>query len=313
MIITKAIIPAGGLGTRFLPATKTTPKEMLPILDKPAIQYIVEEGFKSGIKTFVVVTGKNKSMIEDHFDPYPELEHFLKTKHKEDLLDGLSKIINASSFIYIRQREPLGLGHAIWTAKHVVGKEYIAIFLPDDIISASTAPMGQLMQVAAQEKCNVIGVQEVAFEQVSQYGIIGVRKQFSPNLFQVRELVEKPKISDAPSNLAIVGRYILSPHIFDILDELKIGVGGEVQLTDAIQALLLSGEKVFAYKIQGERYDIGNPLGLLKANLDLALKHPKYSEDILKYLKALDKDYIVMQGKAEMLNKTKNSGYMQQV
>ena len=313
MNVTKAIIPAGGLGTRFLPATKTTPKEMLPILDKPAIQYIVEEGFKSGIKTFIVVTGKNKNVIEDHFDPYPELEHFLKTKNKENLLEGVSKIINASNFIYVRQREPLGLGHAIWTARHIIGKEHVAVFLPDDIISSPVPSMAQLIQIATQEKCNIVGVQEVPFEHISQYGVIAIRKQFSPNLFQVKELVEKPKISDAPSNLAIVGRYILSPTIFEILNDLKIGTGGEIQLTDAIQALLLSGEKVFAYKIQGERYDIGTPLGLLKANIDFALKHPKYSEEILNYLRQLDKDFVVMQGKAESLNRPKSSAFTQQL
>ena len=189
-MIYKAIIPAGGLGTRFLPATKTTPKEMLPLFDKPAIQYIVEEGLRSNLKTFVVVTGKNKSVIEDHFDPYPELEAFLKKNKKEDLLDGVNKIISSSNFIYMRQKEPLGLGHAVWNARHVIGKEHVGIFLPDDIIISPTPCMAQLMQIAIQEKCNVVAVQEVPIDQVSNYGIIGVRKQFSPNLFQVN-MVEK--------------------------------------------------------------------------------------------------------------------------
>lgn len=303
-MITKAIIPAGGLGTRFLPATKTTPKEMLPLLDKPAIQYIVEEGLKSGIKNYIVVTGKNKSVIEDHFDTYPELENFLKLKKKDELLEGLSKIINSTNFIYVRQREPLGLGHAIWTSKHVIGKEYIAVFLPDDIIVHQVPAIAQLMQVAQNEKCNVVAVQEVPINQVSNYGVIGIRKQFSPNLFQVKELVEKPTQANAPSNLAIIGRYILSPAIFDALDELKIGANNEIQLTDAIQTLLLSGEKVFAYKIQGTRYDIGTPLGLLKANIDFALRHPKYSAEILEYLKNIDKEFILMQGKINTLQKT---------
>jgi UTP--glucose-1-phosphate uridylyltransferase len=303
-MVTKAIIPAGGLGTRFLPATKTTPKEMLPILDKPAIQYIVEEGLKSGIKNYIVVTGKNKSVIEDHFDTYPELENFLESKKKKDLLDGLIKIINATNFIYVRQKEPLGLGHAIWTAKHVVSKEYIAVFLPDDIIIHPIPAISQLMQVAQQEKCNVVAVQEVPLTNVSSYGVIGIRKQFTPNLFQVKELVEKPSPADAPSNLAIIGRYILSPSIFEALDELKIGANGEIQLTDAIQTLLLSGEKVFAYKIQGVRYDIGNPMGLLKANIDLALRNPKYTDILLDYFRELDRDLIIMQGKASTLTKT---------
>lgn len=309
MILTKAIIPAGGLGTRFLPATKTTPKEMLPLLEKPAIQYIVEEGVKSNIKTFIVVTGKNKSVIEDHFDPYPELENHLKARKKEDLLEGVTKLINQSNFIYLRQREALGLGHAVWSARHVIGKEHIAVFLPDDIILGQTPCMSQLIQVAFQEKCNVVAVQEVPFDKVSNYGVIGIRKQLSPNLFQVKELVEKPRATDAPSNLAIVGRYVLSPNIFHALDEMKIGAGGEVQLTDAIQSLLLSGEKVFAYKIQGTRYDIGTPMGLLKANLDLALRNPKYTEEILEHLSLLDREYLVMQGKADALSKTKGNTF----
>lgn len=308
-MIAKAIIPAGGLGTRFLPATKTTPKEMLPLLEKPAIQYIVEEGVRSNIKTFIIITGKNKTVIEDHFDPYPELESYLHARKKSDLLDGVNKLINAANFIYLRQKEPLGLGHAIWSARHVIGKEHIAVFLPDDIILGATPCMAQLMQIAVQEKCNVVAVQEVPIESVGSYGVIGVRKQFSPNLFQVKELVEKPKPMDAPSNLAIVGRYVLSPNIFQSLDEMKLGVGGEIQLTDAIQNLLLSGEKVFAYKIQGTRYDIGTPMGLLKANLDLALRHPKYAQETLAYLTELDREMLVMQGQAALLsNKGKGFG-----
>lgn len=307
-MIAKAIIPAGGLGTRFLPATKTTPKEMLPLLEKPAIQYVVEEGVKSNIKTFIIITGKNKAVIEDHFDPYPELEAHLQSKRKGDLLEGVNKLIAAANFIYLRQKEPLGLGHAIWSARHVIGKEHIAVFLPDDIILGATPCMSQLIQIAFQEKCNVVAVQEVPIESVGSYGVIGVRKQFSPNLFQVKELVEKPKPVDAPSNLAIVGRYVLSPNIFQSLDEMKLGVGGEIQLTDAIQHLLLSGEKVFAYKIQGTRYDIGTPMGLLKANLDLALRHPKYAQETLAYLTELDREMLVMQGQAALMN-NKGKGF----
>ncbi len=302
-MVTKAIIPAGGMGTRFLPATKTMPKEMLPILDKPAIQYIVEEGLKAGIKNYIVVTGKNKSAIEDHFDTYPELENFLESKKKKELIEGLTKIIHASNFIYIRQKEPLGLGHAVWSARHVVGKEYVAVFLPDDIIVHQTPAISQLMQIAQQEKCNVVAVQEVPLNSVSNYGVIGIRKQFSPNLFQVKELVEKPSPAEAPSNLAIIGRYVLSPSIFEALDELKVGANGEIQLTDAIQTLLLSGEKVFAYKVQGVRYDIGNPMGLLKANIDFALRNPKYTDALLEYLAGLDRELVVMQGKANLLNR----------
>ncbi len=308
MKVTKAIIPAGGIGTRFLPATKTTPKGMLPILDKPAIQYIVEEGAKSGMETFVVVTGKSEKTIEDHFDTNSTLDSFLKEKGKLSYVEGLNKIIDSTNFIYIRQKNPLGLGHAVWTAKTVVSKEYVAVMLPDEIILSQVPAILQLMQIAHQEKCNVIGVQEIPIEHASRYGVIGIKRQFSPNLFQVKELVEKPKISDAPSNLALIGRYVLSPNIFDVLGESKVGVGGEIQLTDAIQALLYAGEKVFAYKIQGTRYDVGNPLGLLQANLDFALRDPQYSAKMLDYLRNLEKDYIVLQGQATVQsNKIKSS------
>lgn len=304
-MVTKAIIPAGGLGTRFLPATKIVPKEMLPILDKPAIQYIVEEGVRSGIKHFVVVTGRNKTIIEDHFDIRPELESFLQAKHKADLLESTSRLIEAANFVYVRQKEPLGLGHAIWSARSVMGNDPMAIFLPDDIIVGKNPTMAQLIQIALQEKCNIVAVQEVPLQDVSKYGIVGIRKQFSPNLFQVKELVEKPSLSEAPSNLAIVGRYVLSPKIFDILGEQCAGASEEIQLTDAIQKLLLSGEKVFAYKFQGERYDTGNPLGFIKAILDCALRHPKYADEVLAYLQKIDREMIVMQGKVDALNSIK--------
>jgi UTP--glucose-1-phosphate uridylyltransferase len=304
MIITKAIIPAGGLGTRFLPATKIMPKEMLPIFDKPAIQYVVEEGIKSGIKNFVIVTGKNKNIIEDHFYPSPDLDIFLKTK-KKNFLEGITKIVDIANFIYVRQKEPLGLGHAVWSARHVVDKGYVAIFLPDDIIFGAVPAMSQLIQVATQEKCNVIAVQEVPMEDVSRYGIIAIRKQFSPNLFQVKDLIEKPKIISAPSNLAIVGRYVLSSGVFDSLNDLKYGAGGEIQLTDAIQDLLLSGEKIFAYKVQGQRHDIGTPVGMIKASLDIALRHPQHADEMLEYLKQLDKELLVIQGQAEALSSKK--------
>ena len=302
-MITKAIIPAGGLGTRFLPATKAMPKEMLPVLEKPAIQYIVEEGVRSNIKTFIIITGKHKNAIEEHFDPYPELDHYLTARKKGDLVEGINKLINTANFIYLRQKEPLGLGHAVWSARNVIGKEQVAVFLPDDIITGPNPCMAQLMQIAMQEKCNVVAVQEVPPECVGSYGVIGVRKQFSPNLFQVRELVEKPRPADAPSNLAIVGRYVLSPNIFNALDEMQVGANGEVQLTDAIQNLLLSGEKVFAYKIQGTRYDVGTPMGMLKANIDMALRNPKYADAIMEYLTTIDREMLMMQGKAQSLAK----------
>jgi len=285
MLVTKAIIPAAGLGTRFLPATKVVPKELLPLVDKPSIQYVVEEGVKSGIKNFIVVTSKNKDMIVDH------------------LTTDLSKNISNSNFIYVRQSEPLGLGHAVWSARHAVGKEYISIMLPDDIITGAEPGLGQLVKVAAQEKCSVIAVQEVPRSEVSRYGVIDVKKQFSPNLFQVRDLVEKPKPDDAPSCLAIVGRYILSPGIFEALEQTGAGAIGEIQLTDGIQNMILNGEKVFAYRIKGERYDTGTPIGLLKASIAFALKNPAYSQEMSEFLGQLDRELLLMQGKSEILGK----------
>jgi len=302
MDVVKAIIPAAGLGTRFLPATKITPKELIPVFDKPAIQYVVEEGAKSGIKNFIIVTSRNKKTIEDHFDFFPELELMFQNK-KEPSLENISKIIKSTSFTYVRQTEPLGLGHAIWTARHTIGKEHVAIFLPDDIIDSPIPGMAQLIKIATQEKCNVIAVQEVPKDQVSRYGIIDIRKQFSPNLFQIKELVEKPSVNKAPSNLAIVGRYVLSSNIFESLQDLKAGTNNEIQLTDGIQNLLLSGEKVFAYRLQGTRYDVGNPLGMLKACLNFALKHPQYSDKVADYLSEMDRELLIIQGKAEMVNK----------
>ncbi|MBD3273085.1 UTP--glucose-1-phosphate uridylyltransferase GalU [Candidatus Dependentiae bacterium] len=299
----KAVIPAAGFGTRFLPTTKAVPKELLPIVDKPAIQYIVEEGLLSGIKDFVIITGKNKKAIEDHFDNYQELQSNLKSKNKENLIESISKIIEKANFLFVRQREQLGLGHAIQTARPAFSDEHLAIFLPDDIFTGKVPGMAQLIKIATQEKCNVVAVQEVPKEEVNRYGIIDIRRQFSPNLFQVRDLVEKPPVNAAPSNLAIVGRYVLSSNIFESLEDLQFGSGGEIQLTDGIQNLLLNGEKVFAYKIQGQRYDAGTILGWLKTNIEFALKHPEYSNIILEHLSKLDREFLVMQGKAESLSK----------
>ena len=301
MDVTKAIIPAAGLGTRFLPSTKAIPKELLPIIDKPSIQYVVEEGIYSGIKNFVLVTGKNKESITDHFTPDPHLLEALEQKNNRDILGTLSKIMTKANFSTVRQSEPLGLGHAVWSARHAIGKEYVAVMLPDDIFEGSDPGLGQLIKIATQEKCSVVAVQEVSREEVSRYGVIDVKKQFSPNLFQVRDLVEKPSSDQAPSCLAIVGRYVLSPHIFEALQETHAGAIGEIQLTDAIQKLVLSGEKVFAYKIKGQRYDAGTPLGLLKTSILLALKHPKYSEAMLHFLSSLDQELVALQGRSVSL------------
>lgn len=276
MEIIKAVIPAAGLGTRFLPYTKTIPKEMLPVLNKPAIQYIVQEAIDSHIKNFIMVVSKDKQAIMQHFEPNLELENQLHERSKEELIESLKKITREAIFSYVHQAEPLGLGHAIWTVRHYLFKEYFSVMLPDDLIVAKSPAMGQLMKIARQEKSSVVAVQEVPMEDTVNYGIIGIKKQLTPNLFQVSHLVEKPDKKDAPSNLAIIGRYVLSHKIFPALESIEVGSGGELQLTDAISQMLFDNEKVFAYKVPGIRYDIGTPIGWLKANIGCALQDPQY-------------------------------------
>lgn len=288
MDITKVIIPAAGLGTRFLPYTKAVPKEMLPLLNKPALQYIIEEGLASEIKQFFIISSRGKQAIEDYFDADPGLERFLDERNKPDLLSSINKIIRQAFFTYIRQTEPLGLGHAVWMARHSIGKEYFGVCLPDDIIAGKQPGLAQLIRIARQEKASVIAVQEVPQDSVSSYGIIAVKQQITPNLFQVSNLVEKPKQKDAPSNLAVIGRYVLSHKIFQALDETASSETGEIQLTDGISHMMKMNEKVFAYKVQGTRYDIGNPIGWLKASIGLALQDPHYAPHIKQYIDDLD-------------------------
>lgn len=288
MDITKAIIPAAGLGTRFLPYTKAIPKEMLPLLNKPAIQYIIEECLASEVKDFYFITSRSKQAIANHFDSDPGLEHLLQEQGKSDLLTSITRIIRSANFTYIRQSEPLGLGHAIWLARHSIGKEYFGVLLPDDIMVGKLAGLTQLIRIARQEKASVIAVQEVPHDLVSNYGIVSVKKQITPNLFQVGHLVEKPDPKDAPSNLAIIGRYVLSHKIFQALDEISGYATNELQLTDGISQMMKHNEKVFAYKIQGTRYDIGNPIGWLKAAIGLALQHSEYAPHIKKYIDELN-------------------------
>jgi len=277
MDIIKTIIPAAGFGTRFLPITKAIPKEMLPILNKPAIHHIVEEGLLSDIRNFLIITSRHKEAIANYFDACPELELFLKEHHKLESLSGLSKIIKQADFTYIRQSEPRGLGHAVWMARNVVGKEYVGIMLPDDLIVSKIPALGQLIRIARQEKASVIAVQEIPTEQVSSYGVISIKKQLTPSLFQVQDLIEKPQQKNAPSNLAVVGRYVLSHKIFASLETIEPSAGGELQLTDAISHMLKNNEKVFAYKLQGTRYDIGTPAGWLKATLEIGAQDPAYA------------------------------------
>ncbi|MCL4361014.1 UTP--glucose-1-phosphate uridylyltransferase [Candidatus Dependentiae bacterium] len=285
MNINKVIIPAAGLGTRFLPFTKAVPKELLPIMEKPAIQFIIEEGLNSEISDFLFITNHFKSAIADHFENNFILDHFIKDKKKLNSLLNLERISKLANFAYLRQAEPLGLGHAILQAKNVISKEYFAVALPDDLIFGQKAALAQLISVAKQEKASVIAVQEVPNEKISSYGVVAIKKQITPNLFQVSKLVEKPQPKDAPSNLAIIGRYILSSKIMDSLEEIsRFSTSSELQLTDGIDHMLKNGEKVFAYKIQGTRHDVGNPLGWLKAVIDYGLQNTEYEENIRAYL-----------------------------
>ncbi|WP_431800788.1 UTP--glucose-1-phosphate uridylyltransferase GalU [Halobacillus andaensis] len=289
MKVKKAIIPAAGLGTRFLPATKAMPKEMLPIVDKPTIQYIVEEAIASGIEDIIIVTGKGKRAIEDHFDYSFELEQNLMEKGKFDLLSEVQKSANLVDIHYIRQKEPQGLGHAIWCARKFIGNEPFAVLLGDDIVRADTPCLKQLMDQYDKYESSVLGVQTVAREEVNRYGIVA-GKPVTKRLHTVNGLVEKPKIEEAPSNLAILGRYVLTPAVFDILSNQKPGTGNEIQLTDAIAELNRS-EHVFAYDFEGTRYDVGEKMGFIKTTLEMALERKELHDELFAYLNSiLDKE-----------------------
>lgn len=283
--VRKAIIPAAGLGTRFLPATKAQPKEMLPIVDKPTIQYIIEEAVASGIEDIIIVTGRGKRAIEDHFDKSYELEETLAKKGKFDLLEQVQAIANLANIHYIRQKEPLGLGHAINCAKSFIGDEPFAVLLGDDIVHSQTKPcLKQLIEVYERFNSSVIGVQEVPDEDVSKYGIVSIKQtEIAKNCFHVNDLVEKPKLENTPSNYAIMGRYVLRPEIFEILDTQTPGAGGEIQLTDAIKRLN-EKQMVVAYNFEGTRYDVGDKFGFIKAQIEFALKRDDLKEDVLNYL-----------------------------
>lgn len=285
MKVKKAIIPAAGLGTRFLPATKAMPKEMLPIVDKPTIQYIVEEAIESGIEDIIIVTGKGKRSIEDHFDHSFELEQNLFDKGKFDLLEEVQKSSKLVDIHYIRQKEPKGLGHAIWCARKFIGNEPFAVLLGDDIVQAEKPCLKQMIEQYDRYNASILGVQSVPFKEVSRYGIVD-GNQMGERLFTVNTLVEKPKQEDAPSNLAIMGRYILSSKIFDILCSQEPGAGGEIQLTDAIAALN-KFEAVYAYDFEGLRYDVGEKMGFIKTTIEFALQHEELKFDLLAYLSKL--------------------------
>lgn len=289
-LLKKAVLPAAGLGTRFLPATKASPKEMLPIVDKPMIQYSVEEALSCGINEFIIITGKHKRTIEDHFDSAFELEENLRKKGKKDLLEKIS-VLNHIDFAYIRQRTPLGLGHAILCAMPFVKEEPFAVLLSDDVIDPEETLLGDMIRLYEKYGSPVIALERVPRSEVHKYGVVAFKdiieeKGIKGKVFKITDLVEKPSPEHAPSDLAIIGRYILTPDIFRHLKELKPGKGGEIQLTDGLKSLLKERE-IYGYLFNGKRYDAGSKLGFLQATVELGLKHPELSKDFRKYLKGL--------------------------
>ncbi|HIW33464.1 MAG TPA: UTP--glucose-1-phosphate uridylyltransferase GalU [Candidatus Paenibacillus intestinavium] len=293
MKVRKAIIPAAGLGTRFLPATKAQPKEMLPIVDKPTLQFIIEEAVASGIDEILIITGRNKKSIEDHFDKSVELELELEAKEKFDQLEEVRQISNMVNIHYIRQKEPKGLGHAIYCAKSFIGNEPFAVLLGDDIVHSETPCLQQLIDIYEYYNNTVLGVQQVKQADVHKYGIVDGTK-IDESVYRVDNLVEKPNTENAPSNVAILGRYIIMPSIFDILENTSPGANGEIQLTDALNQLARH-EAVYAFEFEGRRYDVGDKQGFLEATVEYALRRPKLRGPFLEYLKAIVSQYEKVQ------------------
>ena len=287
MKVTKAVIPAAGLGTRVLPATKAQPKEMLVIVDKPSLQYIVEELVESGIKDIIIVTGRNKNSIEDHFDHSYELEDTLKKNNKNTLLEKVEDISSMANICYVRQNHPKGLGHAILKAKSFVGNEPFVIALGDDIVYNDIPVAKQLIDNYFKYGSSIVWCQEIKESDVSKYGIVKPLLSLDEKTVEMEDFIEKPSIDEAPSKLACLGRYLLTPKIFDYLEKTEPGKGGEIQLTDAIVAMMKDGEKVLAYNFEGKRYDIGNKFGLLKANIEFGLRNEETREELLEYLKSI--------------------------
>jgi UTP--glucose-1-phosphate uridylyltransferase len=289
MKLRKAVFPAAGLGTRFLPATKAQPKEMLPLVDKPIIQYGVEEAMASGCDQIIIVTGRGKQAIEDHFDVSYELEKMLEERQKYELLKTVRSISDMIHLAYVRQKEALGLGHAVLMARELVGNEPFAVLLADDVIDNPVPVLKQMAAVFEQKQCSVIAAQVVEGKMISSYGVIDAKPAdgFNGRLFEVRNMVEKPKPEEAPSNLAIIGRYILTPAIFECLAKTSTGAGGELQLTDGLR-MLLKQEKMYAYVYEGRRYDTGDKLGFLKATVEFALKRDDLGGAFREYLKELE-------------------------
>jgi UTP--glucose-1-phosphate uridylyltransferase len=283
--VRKAVFPAAGLGTRFLPATKASPKEMLPLVDKPLIQYVVEEAVASGIESVIIVTGRGKTDIEDHFDVSFELEQLLRERGKDDLLEQVRAISGMARISYVRQREALGLGHAVLQAQDCVGDEPFAVMLSDDIIDSEVPGLKQLLDVYEQYDAPVIGTMQVAGEAISRFGVLDVQ-EIADGVYQVNDMVEKPPFAEAPSDLAIIGRYVLTPDIFDEIKKTEPGAGGEIQITDAMRALLKK-RPFYAVRFKGTRHDAGDKLGFLVANVEFALKRPDLAPEFRAYLKSL--------------------------
>jgi len=289
MRVRKAIFPAAGWGTRFLPATKAQPKEMLPLVDKPVIQYAVEEAVEAGIDQVIIVTSSQKRAIEDHFDTSYELEHLLEERGEIDMLRQIRHITDLAQVAYVRQKEQLGLGHAVLMAKELVGHEPFAVILSDDVVVGDVPCIGQLVRAYERVHASVVAVMEVPNSETSRYGVIATEGPMAddPRLFRVTGLVEKPDPADAPSNLAIIGRYVLTPKIFDKLEQTQKGAGGEIQLTDAISALM-EEQEVYAYAFEGIRYDAGTTMGWLKASVELALQRPELAPEFREYLRTVE-------------------------
>jgi UTP--glucose-1-phosphate uridylyltransferase len=290
MKITKAVFPVAGLGTRFLPATKAQPKEMLPLVDKPIIQYAVEEAVASGLNFFVLVTGKGKHSIENHFDASFELEQALEQKGKTELLQEIRDITNLGEFVYVRQQQPpLGLGHAVLMAKEVVGDEFFAVFLPDDVMHCTVPCMKQMIEAHVKTGAGIIAVEKTDAAGQARYGIVKVEPTADPRIHRIIDIVEKPGPENAPSDLAVMGRYILPPQVFEKLEQTQSGAGGEIQLTDGIRALLQE-QPLYAFEYEGERLDAGEVLGYVEATIKLGLEKPKIKDQLSKFIKDIAAD-----------------------
>lgn len=286
MKISKVIIPAAGLGTRFLPFTKAVPKELLPIINTPAIQYVVQEAIDSNVSDIILITSKSKEALINYFDTDQKLEESLYKKNRFHFIGHLDTIMKSAHFVAIRQGEPKGLGHAIAMARHLIGAdEYVGVMLPDDVIMGAQPALGQLIAHAQKHNASVIAVQRVPKSEVSQYGCISIKQEIEPGLFEMASVVEKPKAEDAPSDLAIIGRYVLHPSLFASIDAITPMAKDEIQLTDAMNDMVAKGHKIYAYEVKGTRYDLGRPMGWLTANIEVALQDPEYAEQIRKLLK----------------------------